>query len=67
VGKEENEKMWEMLGLLRGFKQRRNWGENYICAIYRKHNGSNQVQGNKFKKELVFLDTATAFSALPSG
>jgi hypothetical protein len=22
--------MWDMLGLLRGFKQRRNWGENYI-------------------------------------
>jgi len=30
VGKEENENMWEMLGLFRGFKQRRNWGENYF-------------------------------------
>lgn len=30
MGKEENENMWEMLGLFRGFKQRRNWGENYF-------------------------------------
>lgn len=30
MGKEENENMWEMLGLLWGFKQRRNWGENYF-------------------------------------
>jgi hypothetical protein len=61
-------RMWEIFGLLWGFKQRRNWGENYYsCTIYRMHNGNDHVQGNKFKKELILLDAATAFSALPSG
>jgi hypothetical protein len=31
--------------------------------IYRTHDENNQVQGNKFKKELIFLGTAIEFSA----
>jgi len=37
------------------------------CTIYRTCNGNNQVQGNKFKKELMFLDASPAFSAVPTG
>jgi hypothetical protein len=36
------------------------------CTIYRTCNENNQVQGNKFKKELVFLDATAAFSAVPT-
>ena len=35
-------------------------------TIYRTCNGNNQVQGNKFKKELIFLDATAAFSAVPA-
>jgi hypothetical protein len=67
VGKEENENMWEMLGLFRGFKQRRNWGENYFpvrfiaCA-----NGIIKFRATNLKKELIFLDATAAFSAVPT-
>jgi len=60
VGKEENENMWD-IGSFLGVQAAGELGRELLsCTIYRTCNGNNQVQGNKFKKELTFLDATPA-------
>jgi hypothetical protein len=56
VGKEENENMWEILGLFRGFKQRRNWGENNFPVGFIAHTtGIIKLKVTNLKKNLRSL------------
>lgn len=57
-----------MMGILRGFKQRRNWGENYFPVRFIAGATGLIKLSVTFKKELIFLDATTAaFIAAPSG
>jgi hypothetical protein len=67
VGKKENENMWEMLGLLRRFKQPRNWGQNYFPVRFiARATGIIKFKVTNLKKELIFLDATAAFRAVPT-
>lgn len=56
MGKEENENMWEILGLFRGFTQRRNWGENYFpVGFIARTTGIIKLKVTNLKKNLHFL------------
>lgn len=56
MGKEENENMWERLGLFRGFKQRGNWGENYFPVRFiARATGIIKFKVTNLKKNLYSL------------
>jgi hypothetical protein len=57
-----------MMGILRGFKQRRNWGGNYFPVRFIAGATGLIKFSVTFKEELILLDATTAaFIAAPSG